>query len=240
MSFLDIILLSIALAMDCFAVSIASGAILLGRERKLVVRTVLYLAVLFGLFQALMPLLGWLATAYFAGYIEAVDHWIAFGMLAFIGLRMIIGAFSKDEEAHFRPEKLSSQLLLAVATSIDALAVGISFACTGYEHIGQIFRPLWVIGIGSFIFSLLGSAIGLKAGRMGTGGARPRPYTYSHSDTAEKEATHVGAPLAGTRVTAKCSTPADAESRIHWLPEVLGGVILILIGFKVLFSHLLG
>ena len=210
MSFLDIILLSIALAMDCFAVSIASGAILLGRERKLVVRTVLYLAVLFGLFQALMPLFGWLATAYFAGYIEAVDHWIAFGMLAFIGLRMIIGAFSKDEEAHFRPEKLSSQILLAVATSIDALAVGISFACTGYEHLGQIFRPLWVIGIGSFVFSLLGSGIGLSAGSLG---ARERPGR-------------------GTRLS-KFFTDGH-------LPEIIGGIILILIGFKVLFSHLLG
>lgn len=197
MGFLDIILLSIALAMDCFAVSIACAVILRGSPSKDTLFTILRLAVLFGLFQALMPLIGWLATSYFAKYIEAVDHWIAFGMLEFIGIKMISGAFSSDEQAHFRPERLSSQLLLAVATSIDALAVGISFACTGYERLPQLALPLWVIGIGSFIFSLLGSAIGLKAGSMGTG-------------------------------------------RMRWLPEVLGGVILILIGLKILFSHLLG
>lgn len=197
MGFLDIILLSIALAMDCFAVSIASGVILLGRPQKAIISTVTRLAVLFGLFQALMPLIGWLATSYFAKYIEAVDHWIAFGMLAFIGIKMIVGAFSENEEAHFKPERLGSQLLLAVATSIDALAVGISFACTGYERLTQLSLPLWAIGIGSFVFSLLGSTIGLKAGKMGAG-------------------------------------------RMRWLPEVLGGTILILIGVKILFSHLLG
>lgn len=133
MSLLDIFLLAMALAMDCFTVSIVSGVIM----RRYVMSVTLRMALLFGLFQALMPFAGWLATSRFSGYIESVDHWIAFALLAVLGVKMIKDSFGDEEDAHFDPTKLSSQLLFSVATSIDALAVGISFACLGYKYGAQ-------------------------------------------------------------------------------------------------------
>ncbi len=129
MSLIDITFLALALAMDCFTVSIVSGVII----RKYILSIILRMAILFGLFQAMMPFIGWLGTSYFSHYLESVDHWIAFGLLAFLGGKMIKDSFGSEEEAHFDPSKLTSQLLFAVATSIDALAVGISFACLGYK-----------------------------------------------------------------------------------------------------------
>lgn len=132
MSLFDICLLAIALAMDCFTVSIVSG-ITAGRRLW---ATVIRMALLFGLFQIAMPLAGWLGTSYFAAYLEAVDHWIAFGLLAFIGGNMVRESLGKEEEEkHFNPRRLLTQLLLALATSIDALAIGISMACTGYTRL---------------------------------------------------------------------------------------------------------
>ena len=158
MNLFDIILLAIALAMDCFTVSIVSGV--LARDLR-----PYRMAVLFGFFQALMPLIGWAGISYFSGYLEAVDHWIAFGLLAFIGGKMVWESFGPEEEQHFDPRKLSSQLLLAIATSIDALAVGISFACTGYDYLSQLVLPLTVIGLVSFLFSLLGYYLGRRFGK---------------------------------------------------------------------------
>ena len=89
------------------------------------------MAFLFGFFQAAMPLLGWLGISHFQAMIEAYDHWIAFSLLLLIGGNMIREAFGPEEEQHFNPRKLRTQLILAIATSIDALAIGISFACTG-------------------------------------------------------------------------------------------------------------
>ncbi|MDD6111665.1 MAG: manganese efflux pump MntP family protein [Prevotellaceae bacterium] len=162
LSFLDIALLSVALAMDCFTVSIVCGI----SCRRWMPRLMLQMSVLFGVFQALMPLIGWLGTSLFSQYLEAVDHWIAFGLLSFLGGRMIRESVSADnnEEHHSIPSALTTQLLLAVATSIDALAIGISFACTGYKTVAQLSFPLVVIGVGSFLFSVLGNRLGIRFG----------------------------------------------------------------------------
>ena len=152
------------------------------------------MAFLFGFFQALMPLLGWLGISHFQSYMEAYDHWIAFGLLAFIGGRMIKESFGPEEEQHFNPRRLRTQLLLAIATSIDALAIGISFACTGYNTLGQLTLPLIIIGVVSFLFSIIGYLLGARFGRI-----------IAH----------------------------------RFKPELLGGIILIGIGVKILIEHLL-
>jgi putative Mn2+ efflux pump MntP len=134
------------------------------------------MALLFGFFQALMPLLGWLGTSYFSQYLEAIDHWIAFSLLAFIGGKMIWESFAPEEEQHFNPQKLRTQLLLAVATSIDALAVGISFACTGYNNLSQLVQPLAIIGLVSFLFSILGFYLGCHFGASITRRLKPELF----------------------------------------------------------------
>ena len=221
MSLIDIILLAVALAMDCLTVSIVSGVLEFtvyslrftddysandsGLASKSSVNcklsTVnnkksinLRMAFFFGLFQAMMPLIGWLGISHFQTYMEAYDHWIAFGLLAFIGGRMVWESLHPEEEQHFNPRRLRTQLLLAVATSIDALAIGISFACTGFTSLGQLTLPLIIIGAVSFLFSLIGYQVGARFGK-------------------------------------------SASQRLK--PELLGGVILILIGVKILASHLL-
>ena len=134
------------------------------------------MAFLFGLFQALMPLIGWLGISYFKSYMEDYDHWVAFGMLAFIGGKMIKESFDKEEEKHFDPRRLYTQLLLAIATSIDALAIGISFACTGYKTLSQLTLPLFIIGLASFIFSLLGYYLGSRFGSIITRRLKPELF----------------------------------------------------------------
>lgn len=189
MSLIDITFLALALAMDCFTVSIVSGVII----RKYILSIILRMAIPFGLFQAMMPFIGWLGTSYFSHYLESVDHWIAFGLLAFLGGKMIKDSFGSEEEAHFDPSKLTSQLLFAVATSIDALAVGISFACLGYKNIEQLTLPLIVIGVCSFVMSILGNILGVMCGK-------------------------------------------SIVKRLK--PEFIGGVILLLIGFRILYEHI--
>lgn len=189
MSLIDITFLALALAMDCFTVSIVSGVII----RKYILSIILRMAILFGLFQAMMPFIGWLGTSYFSHYLESVDHWIAFGLLAFLGGKMKKDSFGSEEEAHFDPSKLTNQLLFAVATSIDALAVGISFACLGYKNIEQLTLPLIVIGVCSFVMSILGNILGVMCGK-------------------------------------------SIVKRLK--PEFIGGVILLLIGFRILYEHI--
>ena len=178
MSLLDIILLAIALAMDCFTVSIVSGVICLKESgvRKKKSGAFLRMAVLFGFFQAMMPLLGWLGISHFQSYMEAYDHWIAFGLLGFIGGKMVWESFGPEEEQHFNPRQLRTQLLLAIATSIDALAVGISFACTGYTALSQLTLPLVIIGLASFILSLLGYYLGRRFGNIITRRLKPELF----------------------------------------------------------------
>ncbi len=191
MTILDILLIAVALAMDCFTVSIVSGVI----TRKLFWGRNLRMALLFGFFQAAMPFIGWIAIHYFQSSVEAYDHWIAFGLLLLIGGKMILDAFNEEDEATFNPLNLGTQLTLAVATSIDALAVGISFSCSGYGTVQSLILPLAVIGLVSFIFSIAGLLLGVRFG-----GAVARRFK----------------------------------------PEIIGGVILIAIGVKILLEHLLG
>jgi len=213
MSLIDIILLAVALAMDCLTVSIVSGVIVNAqssihdaqsnaaketaannRALRILHYAIMRMAILFGFFQALMPLIGWIGISHFQQYMEAYDHWIAFTMLAFIGGRMVWESFGPEEEQHFNPLRLRTQLLLAIATSIDALAVGISFACTGYTSLSQLTLPLIIIGVISFLFSLIGYQLGT---------------CFGHSITRRLK------------------------------PELIGGVILIGIGVKILAEHLL-
>ena len=188
MTVLDLILLSVALAMDCFTVSITSGLI----QRRLVMRTMLVTAFMFGLFQGLMPMIGWLGISSFSNALERWDHWIAFGLLAFLGGRMILSGLRPDDDKHtFDPSKFSTTITMAIATSIDALAVGLSFGVSGYSTFSSILVPVIIIGIGSFLFSVAGFMIGAFAGK-----------------------------------------------RINFPVEIIGGIILIGIGVKILIEHL--
>lgn len=161
MTNLDIWLLAIGLAMDCFAVSIASGIIM----KRIRLRPMLSMAFAFGFFQALMPLLGWIGASSFSHLIEDWDHWIAFAILAFLGGRMVCESFKDEECRHeFDPTNLKVLLTLAVATSIDALAVGISFAFVGTYSISTILPPIGIIGLVSFVLSLAGLMFGICFG----------------------------------------------------------------------------
>ena len=161
MTALELWFLGVALAMDCFSVSIASGAIL----RRLDWKTILTMAFFFGLFQALMPCIGWALTFHFQSYLEAFDHWIAFLLLLYLGGNMIREALSDKEENNFNPTRLKVIITLSFATSIDALAVGISFVCTGILELVQLLYPVFIIGICSFLFSTAGSMIGVFFGK---------------------------------------------------------------------------
>ncbi len=185
----EVWLLAFAVAMDCFAVSIASGIII----KKTLWRTIFLMAFLFGFFQGLMPLVGWLCANSFSHLIQEIDHWFAFVILLFLGGRMVYGSFKPAEERKFDPTRLRTILTLAVATSIDALAVGISFAFLGINSLKGIIYPISVIGFVSFAMSIIGLLIGIKFG----------------SKFAQK---------------------------IH--AEFWGGVILIIIGVKILIEHL--
>lgn len=190
MTGLEIWLLAIGLAMDCFAVSIASGIIL----KRIQLRPMLVMALAFGLFQALMPLLGWIGASFFSHLIESIDHWIAFAILFFLGGRMVMESF-KDEDCkqEFDPTSLKVVLALAVATSIDALAVGVSFAFLGIRDCSSILPPIGIIGFVSFAVSLLGLLFGIKFG---------------------------------------CGIARKLRA------ELWGGIILIIIGLKILIEHL--
>ncbi|MBQ4055679.1 MAG: manganese efflux pump [Bacteroidaceae bacterium] len=162
MGTLEIWLLAFSLAMDCFTVSVTSGVIM----RRIHWSTVLTMSFFFGLFQGLMPLLGWFSASRFYHLIESFDHWIAFGLLAFLGVRMIKESlWGDDDKCCFDPTRLKVILTLAVATSIDALAVGISFACTNMDTFSDIALPIIIIGVVSFILSIIGNLIGVSLGK---------------------------------------------------------------------------
>lgn len=181
--------MALALAMDCFAVSIASGIIF----KRVFWQPMLTMAFLFGFFQALNPFLGWWGTGLFRDIIECIDHWIAFAILAFLGVRMIIESFKEEDKKRFNPRSYKVIFTLAIATSIDALAVGISFSCMGYHTLSSLFYPLLIIFLVSFVLSLVGQGLGLKFGK-GFG------------------------------------------EKLH--AEMWGGIILLLIGGRVLIEHL--
>ena len=161
MTGLEIWLLAIGLAMDCFAVSIASGIIL----KRIQWRPMLVMALAFGLFQALMPFIGWMFAKTFSHLIESVDHWIAFAILAFLGGRMILESFKNEDcRQTFNPTSPKVVFTMAIATSIDALAIGISFALLGINNYTEILSPILIIGFVSFVMSLIGLYFGIKCG----------------------------------------------------------------------------
>lgn len=164
MGIIGFLFLAVALAMDCFSVSLTCGMI-----QKRMGRQALAMAFFFGFFQALMPFIGWLAADIFKHQIDAYDHWIAFGLLAFIGGRMCLSSGDADDgHPRFNPSSLKVILTLAVATSIDALAVGFSFIGFGIHETAETFVPLLIIGLVSFVMSLLGKFIGVRLGRRFT------------------------------------------------------------------------
>ena len=182
MSFIELLLLAVGLSMDAFAVSICKG-LSVGRLKP---RHCVTAGAYFGGFQALMPLLGWLLGRQFEGLIKSVDHWIAFGLLGVIGANMIRESFGKDENLN-DSFSVKAMLPLAIATSIDALAVGVTFAFLDVNII------LSVSLIGATTFAI--SAAGVKIGNV-----------------------------FGTKFKSKA--------------ELLGGVILVLLGVKILIEHL--
>lgn len=184
MSIWEILLLAIGVSMDAFAVSIGKGLTV----KKVTVREPLCVALWFGGFQALMPLIGYFLGYSFADLVTKVDHWIAFGLLVLIGGNMVREALQGGEE---KPADSSfafkNMLLLAIATSIDALAVGISLAFLQVN----IWLAVAIIGLTTACFSAVGLLIGKKVG-----------------------------------------------SRFHSGAELIGGIILIAIGLKILIEHL--
>lgn len=160
MNTLEIWLTALALAMDSFTVAITAGLIL----KRVQLRHFFMIAFFFGAFQALMPLMGWAGSVHFYRFIESYDHWIAFAILVFLGVRMIREGIQDGEEKHFDPTKLATVLVLAVGVSIDALAVGISFTCVGMNTLASIAYPLIAIGVTSFVLALGGCFLGSLIG----------------------------------------------------------------------------
>lgn len=154
MGIAELVIIAVGLSMDAFAVSIGKGLSL----KQIKLRHVLSVGLWFGGFQALMPLIGYLLGATFTAVVSDFDHWIAFFLLGIIGFNMIRDSFTKEEEKHDDDFSFRTMLMLAVATSIDALAVGVSFAFLSVD--------LWIsvalIGLITFAFS----AVGLKIGNI--------------------------------------------------------------------------
>lgn len=185
MGILEVFLIGVGLSMDAFAVSVCRGL----KMKKLNIGQMVLIAVFFGGFQALMPVIGWFLGTQFEAYITAVDHWIAFVLLAVIGGKMIYDSVKDDDDDKNEKSVLNIKelLVMAIATSIDALAVGITFAFLSVN----IWSSVSIIGITTFVLSAVGVLIGHKFG-------------------------------------AKYKNKA----------EFAGGIILILIGLKILLEHL--
>lgn len=159
MDIFTIIATAVALSMDAFAVSVTNGFII----KKLKFSHAFRIAFSFGIFQALMPVIGWAAGFTFRDLIGAFDHWIALGLLGFIGIKMIIGSRNLDQDdASKNCLHIPTLLVLSVATSIDALAVGLSFA---FLEVNLIL-PIVIIGCVTFVFCLTGVYIGDKTGHF--------------------------------------------------------------------------
>ena len=186
--FVELFLLGVGLSMDAFAVSVCKG---LGM-RKLDKKQALIIGLYFGGFQALMPLIGWLLGSQFQQYITSIDHWIAFILLGFIGGKMMVEAvreWNEEEtvEVMDAPIDHKNMFVLAVATSIDALAVGITFAFLNTP----IIEAITIIGITTMVLSIIGVIVGN---------------------------------IFGSRYKSKA--------------EFIGGLILVLLGLKILLEHL--
>ena len=154
MNLLSLILIGLGLSMDCFAVSLGLGA-----TRKLNWRNILLMAFFFGFFQGFMPLIGWLAGSSIQSYIAPVNHWIAFALLAFIGIKMIWQSFFEgDEKKAIDITKTAVLFTLSVATSIDALITGVSF---GFIDV-NIIKAVIIISVTTFLVSVTGAKMGEK------------------------------------------------------------------------------
>lgn len=183
MSFFTLFTIAVGLSMDAFAVSICKGLAM----KRITFKKALIIGLWFGGFQALMPLIGYLLGVQFQSKITSIDHWIAFVLLCFIGINMIREACSKEEEQTNDSLAVKEMFILAVATSIDALAVGVTFAFLQVS----ILPAITFIGVTTLILSMIGVKIGN---------------------------------VFGTRYKSKA--------------ELTGGIILILIGVKILLEHL--
>lgn len=183
MTFFELLLIAIGLSMDAFSVSICKGL----TTKEFSWRMALVCGLWFGFFQALMPIIGYFLGAQFQEMIEAYDHWIAFGLLFLIGANMIREAVWGKEEEQDGSLGFKTMILLAIATSIDALAVGVSFACIQVK----LWSSVLIIGITTFLFSVLGVKIGNVFG-----------------------------------------------SKYEKSANIVGGIILIFIGLKILMEHL--
>ena len=190
MNFIELFLLAVGLSMDAFAVAVCIGL----STAKTNIKKCLIVGLYFGVFQAVMPLIGYFAATLFADKIDSYDHWIAFVLLGFLGGKMIFESFKKEEDEEEKDGKKSSlrpanMLPLALATSIDALAVGVSFALLDVK----IIPAVSFIGITTLLISMAGVKIGNMFG-----------------------------------------------SRFKSKAEFAGGIILILIGLKILLENLIG
>lgn len=185
--FIEFLLIGIGLSMDAFAVSICKGLAM----RKVNKKQALVIGLFFGGFQALMPFIGWALGIQFQSYITNIDHWIAFVLLVFIGGKMIVEAVKPEEEEAVEvldpPLDIKQMFLLAIATSIDALAVGVTFAFLDYP----IVEAISIIGVTTFVISIGGVYVGNFFG-----------------------------------------------SRYKNKAELAGGLILVLLGVKILLEHL--
>ena len=160
MDYFSIIIIGIGLSMDCFAVSISKGI----HAKKLFFWLTFRMALLFGLSQAIMPLIGYELGAGYADYMKNVDHWIAFGLLTLIGGKMVIEGFKiidPDLDKTSNPFAWASLLSLSLATSIDAFATGIVFI----PYQALIWKAIFIIGLTSFIFTFFGMYIGVHFGK---------------------------------------------------------------------------
>ncbi len=184
MGFAELFILAVGLSMDAFAVSICKGLAM----KKASWKAQLCCGAWFGGFQALMPLIGYFLGTLFIDAISAIDHWVAFGLLVIIGVNMLREALGSEEETADADLSVKTMFIMAVATSIDALAVGISLAMAG---VANIWLAVLLIGATTFVLS----AIGVKVGNV-------------------------------------------FGSRYEKKAEIVGGVILILLGVKILLEHL--
>lgn len=185
MDIASLLLLAVALAMDAFSVSVTDGLVV----KNFKIADAVKIGFFFGAFQFIMPCIGNFLASFAAKYIESFDHWIAFALLVFLGVRMIWEAIRGEEDIPQNPLKISTLFLMAIATSIDALAAGVSLAAVS----APIIFSSAVIGIVAFAFSFAGMFIGRKFGD-----------------------------ILGNKA------------------EIIGGIILILIGTKTLLEHLFG
>ncbi len=184
MSYLTIIGIAVGLSMDAFAVSVTNGCII----KELKKRHAIMIALSFGVFQGVMPLLGWSTALLFTKYISAYSHYIAFGLLIYIGVKMIRESFKKNDKNTKTCLHFPTLMIMSIATSIDALAVGVSFACLSVN----ILTAVAIISVITFVICLIGVYIGNYIGHF-------------------------------------------FESRL----ELFGGVVLIVIGIKILVERMI-